>query len=123
MWKFRAWAAWLRNTWVESVVDVLENVETAVVWLLFYEKPIRNHTYECSHLARSHTRAARLKKDLEPLPGPQVFGYTRWRGDWVKSHKTVVYELPQLGKLRTRLVMSVPTECHDKEANRYSVTI
>ncbi len=97
--KCGAWSAWLGNPWVGPVDEVLGNVETAVVWLLFYEKPIRNHTYECYHLVRVHTRAARLKKDLEPLPGPQVFGYKRWRGDWVKSQRTIVHELPQFDYL------------------------
>ncbi len=105
------------------VDEVLENVKTAVVWLLLYDKPIRNHTFDYFYLARSHTRASRLKKDLEPLPGPQVFGYKRWRGDWVKSHKTVVHELPQLGKLRFQSVMFAPTECRKREADQYSLMI
>ncbi len=105
------------------VDEVLENVKTAVVWLLFYDKPIRNHSYECYHLVGVHTRATRFKEDLEPLPGPQVFGYTRWRGDWVKSHKAVVHELPQLGKLRFQSVMFAPTECRKREADQYSLTI
>ncbi len=27
-----------------------------------------------------------IKPDLEPLSGPRVFGYARWRNDWVPAH-------------------------------------
>ncbi len=30
------------------------------------------------------TWATEIKSCLEPLPGPQIFGYPRWRKDWVK---------------------------------------
>ncbi len=30
------------------------------------------------------TWATTIKADLEPIPGPRVFGHARWRPDWVK---------------------------------------
>ncbi len=34
--------------------------------------------------SRLKARATTIKADLEPLSGPRVLGYARWRKDWVK---------------------------------------
>ncbi len=49
-----------------------------------------------SHVAQTTGRqlktcATTTKVNLEPLSGPRVFGYARWRKDWAK----VSYELAQ----------------------------
>ncbi len=33
-----------------------------------------------------------IKADLEPLSGPRVFGYARWRKDWVKVSRELVQD-------------------------------
>ncbi len=54
--------------------------------------PRRSYIKSCSlNLVRNvkhlelKTWATMIKADLEPLSGPRVLGYARWRKDWVKA--------------------------------------
>ncbi len=39
------------------------------------------------------TRATTIKADLEPISRPRVFGYARWRMDWVKVSGELAQDL------------------------------
>ncbi len=70
------------------------------------------------------TWATSLRADLEPLSGPRVFGYARWRKDWVKvslvsSHGTVkpgmllpeTWSIPQLLRGFSETCLCTDFEC------------
>ncbi len=57
--------------------------------------------------------ATTIKVDREPFSGPRVFGNTRWRKDWVKSHRTIEPGVLPPVMWPTRLAM--PTQDHEKE--------
>ncbi len=41
--------------------------------------------------------ATAIQADLEPLSGPRVFGYARWRMDWVKVSSEFAQDRRTLG--------------------------
>ncbi len=46
--------------------------------------PISIHTWRRRTGGQLKTRTIKVKADPEPLSGPRVFGFARWRKDWVK---------------------------------------
>ncbi len=53
------------------------------------------------------TWANTMKAGLEPLSGPQVFGYARWRKDWIKVSSERAQDRRALGAPVSDLVNSI----------------
>ncbi len=49
--------------------------------------------------------ATTIKADLEPISGPRVFGYARWRKDWVKVSSELAHDRRAWSARSTQFVM------------------
>ncbi len=81
-------------------------------------------TSSCPHRGENRARgrlkawATTLKEDLEPLPGPWVFGYARWRKDW-GPNRLVMPTQPAPGEChhKHKYFNSKPSTCHQPDTS------
>ncbi len=52
------------------------------------------------------TWATTIMADLEPLFGPRVYGYARWRKDWLKAPSELAYDRGAWGAFTCDVVNS-----------------